>query len=113
MLVAGFLVLLAGHRPSAAATPDGEEQAFLGFINDHRAANGLGALSLSPQLQEATRWMSQDMAANDYISHTDSLGRDPFERMADFGYDYNTWKARPHRRRSIYGGARPGTTPTC
>jgi hypothetical protein len=32
------------------------------------------------------------MATNNYFSHTDSLGRDPFERMADFGYTYNTWK---------------------
>jgi len=36
--------------------------------------------------------MSGDMAENDYFSHTDSLGRDPFQRMADFGYNYNTWK---------------------
>jgi hypothetical protein len=36
--------------------------------------------------------MSQDMAEKDYFSHTDSLGRDPFQRMADFGYNYNAWK---------------------
>jgi len=36
--------------------------------------------------------MSRDMAEKDYFSHTDSLGRDPFQRMADFGYNYNTWK---------------------
>ncbi len=27
------------------------------------------------------------MANNNYFSHTDSLGRDPFTRMAFFGYD--------------------------
>ena len=32
------------------------------------------------------------MGANNYFSHTDSLGRDPFQRMAAFGYNYNTWK---------------------
>ena len=32
------------------------------------------------------------MAVNNYFSHTDSLGRDPFTRMAAFGYSYNTWK---------------------
>ncbi len=36
--------------------------------------------------------MSQDMGANNYFSHTDSQGRDPFARMAAFGYNYNTWK---------------------
>jgi uncharacterized protein YkwD len=30
--------------------------------------------------------MSQDMANNNYLDHTDSLGRDPFTRMAAFGY---------------------------
>jgi uncharacterized protein YkwD len=32
--------------------------------------------------------MSQDMANKNYFSHTDSLGRDPFMRMAAFGYNY-------------------------
>ena len=32
------------------------------------------------------------MADNDYFNHTDSLGRDSFDRMADFGYGYNAWK---------------------
>ena len=32
------------------------------------------------------------MAANRYFSHIDSEGRDPFRRMADFGYTANTWK---------------------
>jgi hypothetical protein len=36
--------------------------------------------------------MSRDMAEKDYFSHTDSLGRDPFQRMADLGYNYNAWK---------------------
>jgi hypothetical protein len=32
------------------------------------------------------------MAANNYFSHTDSLGRDPFARLDAFGYTYNTWR---------------------
>jgi len=30
--------------------------------------------------------MSEDMANNNYLSHTDSLGRDPFTRMSAFNY---------------------------
>ena len=30
--------------------------------------------------------MSQDLAANRYFSHTDSLGRNPSQRAAAFGY---------------------------
>jgi uncharacterized protein YkwD len=38
--------------------------------------------------------MSEDMAGNGYLSHTDSLGRGNLGRLAAFGYDctaYNTW----------------------
>ena len=91
-VVAAFAV--AGMPRGAEADPaiDGDEQAFLSLINSHRAQNGLGALSLNTELSNAGDWMSVDMATNNYFSHTDSLGRDPFQRMADFGYSYNTWK---------------------
>ncbi|NWJ45428.1 MAG: CAP domain-containing protein [Chloroflexi bacterium] len=80
---------------TAAPTPiptnglDTEEQAFLGTINQYRAANGKGALSVNQKLTAASRWMSGDMGAKNYFSHTDSLGRDPFKRMNDFGYTYH------------------------
>lgn len=71
---------------------DDEEAALLNLINQYRAANGLGPLALDDALTASARWMAGDMAAGDYLSHTDSLGRDPVARMAAFGYDYNTWK---------------------
>lgn len=91
--MAATLLALAPTAPHAEAALDSEEQAFLNVINSYRQANGLSALSLNPKLNAAADWMSKDMAAKNYFSHTDSLGRDPFQRMADFGYDYNTWKA--------------------
>ncbi|HSP54612.1 MAG TPA: CAP domain-containing protein [Dehalococcoidia bacterium] len=78
--------------PRQAAALDGEETAVLNLINQYRAANGLGTLSIDGTLDTAARWMSDDMANNNYFSHTDSLGRDPFVRLGDFGYTYNTWK---------------------
>ncbi len=71
---------------------DSEEQSFLSIINDYRAANGLGTLALDPQLNDVALWMADDMASNNYFSHTDSLGRDPFVRMDQIGYAYNTWR---------------------
>jgi uncharacterized protein YkwD len=68
---------------------DAEEQAFVETINAYRAQNGLAALQVSATLTESSKWMSADMAAKDYFSHTDSQGRDPFTRMADFGYPQN------------------------
>jgi uncharacterized protein YkwD len=69
------------------ANLDSEEQAFIGLLNDYRHANGLGDISIDNTLEQATRWMAQDMGDKNYFSHTDSLGRDPFMRMADFGSD--------------------------
>ncbi len=85
-----FAWLARSQHPAAAL--DGEEARLLDLINEYRAANGLGALSLNDPLNSSARWMAEDMARNDYLSHTDSLGRDPVSRMAAFGYGYNTWK---------------------
>jgi len=71
--------------PSAGAL-DTAAAAFLTLINAYRAQYGLGPLTVSPTLTDAAAWLSADMAAKDYFSHTDSLGRDPFVRMCDFGY---------------------------
>jgi len=86
------IVALAAVDTRTATALDSEEQTFLSMINNYRAAEGLGTLALDPQLNEVALWMVNDMASNDYFSHTDSLGRDPFARMDQIGYAYNTWR---------------------
>src|SRR5438128_11472938 len=85
--------LCAALLPVAYAldVPDSEEWAFLSLINNFRAQNGLGPLQVSAGLESSSKWMSGDMAAKNYFSHTDSLGRDPFVRMTAFGYVGN-WR---------------------
>ncbi|MFQ5880606.1 MAG: CAP domain-containing protein [Dehalococcoidia bacterium] len=94
--MAAALLLSLSLAPRTQAddptAPGPEEQALLDLINDYRSRNGLGTLTLSPPLMATAQWMAQDMASNGYFSHTDSLGRSPFQRMAAFGYDYTTWK---------------------
>lgn len=92
-----------GPPPASVATPapapaddsalDAEEADFLARINAYRSANGLGTLTLSPTLTRAAAWMSADMAAQRYFDHTDSQGRDPFQRLCAFGYCAQTTKA--------------------
>jgi len=65
---------------------DGETQAFLVLINNYRAQNGLGTLTVSAALTQDASWMVNDLATNRYFSHTDSLGRSPWTRAADCGY---------------------------
>src|SRR5438045_8829014 len=74
-----------------AQTLDSEQLAFLGLINNYRAQNGAGPLQVSIALQNSSSWMSNDMAAKNYASHTDSLGRGPGQRLVDFGYPYSPW----------------------
>lgn len=65
---------------------DTEEQNFVKIVNEYRKTKGAGALKVSPNLNRAAAWMSRDMAAKENMDHTDSLGRDPGERMEACGY---------------------------
>ena len=84
------LLCLAGTLGFSQSTPtlDSQQLAFLTLINNYRTQNGAGPLQVSIALENSSQWMSNDMASNNYFSHTDSLGRDPFTRMAAFGYPY-------------------------
>jgi uncharacterized protein YkwD len=78
--------------PKKAEALDSEEQIFLSTINSDRAQNGLGPLTENATLDGVAQWMSNDMATHNYFAHEDSQGRDPFARMDDLGYGYNTWR---------------------
>lgn len=62
------------------------------LINQHRTDNGLQPLRLQRLLSRSARWLSQDMATRSYLSHTDSQGRDSFQRMDAFGFELNGWR---------------------
>lgn len=63
-----------------------EEQKMFDQINAHRAKYGLNNLVWSDTLIKASKWMSRDMLVNQYLGHTDSLGRDARARLSDCGY---------------------------
>ena len=77
--------------PNGGSNPtlDAEQAEFVTLINAFRAQNGAGPLQVSVALQNAAQWMSTDMATRpSSLSHVDSLGRSPSDRMAAFGYTY-------------------------
>ncbi len=76
----------APSSASSAKFLNCEEARFLVLINMYRAQNGLGPLRVSKAATLASRWHAQDMGEKSYFSHTDSLGRSPWERTAQFGY---------------------------
>ena len=71
---------------SAPTGNDSEELAFLALINNYRAQNGLGRLSISVNLSRAAHWKATDLGTKNYFSHTDSLGRSPWVLSVDCGY---------------------------
>lgn len=91
---AGGAAAIIDQRPASALTNctvsdlsiDGEETAFLGLINQYRAQSGLGALTISTNLNRAASWMVVDLATKNYFAHTDSLGRSPSTRAVECGY---------------------------
>lgn len=65
-----------------------EETALLPLINDYRAQTGLAPVQTSPTLTRAASWKARDMDRHNYLSHTDSLGRNTYQLAADCGYPH-------------------------
>ena len=82
-----FLLALLPSTAAGSTLFDREEQTLWTLINEYRQVNGLPTVSINEQLMEAADWKSDDMAANDYLGHTDSLGRSSNQRMVAFGFD--------------------------
>ncbi|MBO0798306.1 MAG: CAP domain-containing protein [Blastocatellia bacterium] len=78
----------SGELRSEAKEPviDSEERSMVEMINEYRREHGLEGLQVSVTLTRAADWMTNDMAKNNIFGHTDSLGRDPGERIVSFGY---------------------------
>jgi uncharacterized protein YkwD len=77
----------------------GYESQVLDLMNSARTSNGLGTLSLSPQLTNAAVAHSTDMACADFVGHTGSDGSDWYDRVAAQGF--SNWAS---ARESIYVG---------
>lgn len=61
----------------------------LRLVNNKRANKGLKALSLNSKLQQAAQAHTQDMAVNDFFSHTGSDGSSMGDRLRRVGYSYS------------------------
>jgi uncharacterized protein YkwD len=79
----------AGPPPQPASLVyDEMRTVYLG--NLARRANGVPPLRWSVEMTNAARWFSWDSVENrpvGFCGHDDTLGRAPWDRMADFGYE--------------------------
>lgn len=105
-----FVVALVAAFPRLGAADPGLDEfeiELLRIINAYRAENGLGCLTPSPTLNAAADYMSRAMGEQFFFDHLEPpceatgdagegrecIGRDPFERIRDFGHDQWTTAA--------------------
>ncbi|WP_226581821.1 CAP domain-containing protein [Halobacillus litoralis] len=60
------------------------------LTNKAREKNGLKPLKNSADVEEVAQVKSEDMAKNDYFSHTSPNYGSPFDMLKEFGVDYTT-----------------------
>lgn len=60
------------------------------LVNEERKKEGLAPFTHSLELSKVARAKSQDMADNNYFSHTSPTYGDPFAMMKSFGIKYRT-----------------------
>ena len=72
---------------------DAEEAQMLTLINQYRAANGLGPLTMNPDVTRAATWFAVDMATKNYFpaDHIDSFGRDVPIRLTQCDVSYTAY----------------------
>ncbi|MEJ8562597.1 CAP domain-containing protein [Yoonia sp. GPGPB17] len=73
------------------AVSDTPSSTFAGMLNGVRARNGAGSVSYDSRLGAAARRHADDMAANNFFSHTGSDGSSGGDRITDAGYNWRTW----------------------
>lgn len=78
-----FLYLPAAFRPALLSS---FAQQIVELTNQERARAGCGPLRVNVQLVQAAQGHSEDMAFNDFFSHTGSNGSSPWDRMEAAGY---------------------------
>ncbi|MFQ6058698.1 MAG: S8 family serine peptidase, partial [Anaerolineae bacterium] len=78
---------LPPSTPGPTATPASDfEHQVVELINQERLGRGLTTLTIDERLMQAARRHSQDMATNNFFSHTGSDGSSPWDRIREAGY---------------------------
>lgn len=78
-------VVLTTTGRGHASPLDAQAQAFVSRVNQWRSANSVPPLTVNGQMSAAAQWMAEDSAGRNLLTPMDWLGRDPGERLADYG----------------------------
>ena len=67
-----------------------QEQTAVKLLNQDRAANGLAALPVDPELSRLARIKSEDMRDQGYFAHTSPTYGSAADMLRHFGYRFNS-----------------------
>ena len=76
--------------PEVPSTLSVEEEEFINKINELRVKNNLPELKIDDNVQNVARLKAQDLAENNYFSHTSAKYGTPFEMLSTSGVNYKT-----------------------
>jgi uncharacterized protein YkwD len=88
-----YRLKLSAAAAGGSSQPKGVQsftQQVVELTNNFRAKNGLAPLTLNSKLSEAAQTHSQNMAVQDFFSHTGKDGSSAGDRVSKTGYDWRT-----------------------
>lgn len=79
-----------GNDSARQGTTSALETAVLNLVNQERQKAGLNPLTMSDKLVNLAEMKAQDMAQNNYFSHTSPTYGSPFEMLQKYGVSYRS-----------------------
>ncbi|HMQ30268.1 MAG TPA: CAP domain-containing protein [Chloroflexaceae bacterium] len=89
-LYKSYLPMIAGPARTQSPAEDAIASQILSLVNSERAKAGCAPVTLDARLMSAAQGHSEDMALNDYFSHTSLDGTTASQRVTRAGYDWST-----------------------
>lgn len=85
-----YMPMIAGPARTQSPAEDAIASQILSLVNSERARAGCGPVTLEARLTAAAQGHSEDMALNDYFSHTSLDGTTSAQRVTRAGYKWST-----------------------
>ncbi len=102
VLLLAAVILHSPVNAQAAASVHSQEAILFRLLNEDRARNGLPALIFDEELSRIARIKSQDMADNNYFSHTSPTYGNVRSMLTRFGAEFRSAGENIARSRSVY-----------
>ena len=80
----------SSNKTTTNSAMTADEQEVFNLINQQRTNNGLSALKMDSEVQRVAKIKAQDMATNNYFSHTSPTYGSPFDMLSSFKISYKS-----------------------